>query len=347
VRPGPLSSFAAGATALLVLAGALVATPAGAASELRATVSFPSALSANVPLARVQFNQPVSAAELPHVTASPKLNVTWQQIGPNSVEAVTTSTLVPDNVYLLSVPTLVKCTTYCFTLRRVLHSVKVSSSELWLQELLAQLNYLPVSFVPAVTPSSPTAFVPGSFTWKFANLPSALRSQWRGGVETVIVTGAIKRFQDVHALATTGLVNGQFWRDLLRDVRVGHVDPNPYDYVYVSQSVPEKLTLYRNNKVIFTSPVNTGISAAPTESGTYPVYSRFESTTMKGTNPDGTTYNDPDIPWVSYFHGGDALHGFLRASYGWPQSLGCVEMPYADARIVYKYTPIGTLVTVS
>ena len=68
--------------------------------------------------------------------------------------------------------------------------------------------------------------------------------------------------------------------------------------------------------------------------------------TMKGVNPDGSHYSDPGVPWVSYFHGGDALHGFVRGSYGWPQSLGCVEMPPSNAATVYPYTPIGTLVTV-
>ena len=35
---------------------------------------------------------------------------------------------------------------------------------------------------------------------------------------------------------------------------------------------------------------------------------------MTGTNPNGTKYSDPDIPWVSYFNGGDAsarLHPLL------------------------------------
>ena len=56
--------------------------------------------------------------------------------------------------------------------------------------------------------------------------------------------------------------------------------------------------------------------------------------------------SDPHIPDVSYFIGGDALHGFTRASYGSPQSLGCVEMPYSMAAQVFPYTPIGTLVDV-
>ena len=69
-------------------------------------------------------------------------------------------------------------------------------------------------------------------------------------------------------------------------------------------------------------------------------------TTMSGTEPGGQKYSDPGIPWVSYFHGGDALHGYLRAQYGYPQSLGCVEMPYSSAETVFPLTPIGTLVTI-
>jgi hypothetical protein len=67
---------------------------------------------------------------------------------------------------------------------------------------------------------------------------------------------------------------------------------------------------------------------------------------MKGTNPDGSKYNDPNVPYASYFNGGDALHGFIRASYGYPQSNGCVEMAYANAALVWPLTPIGTLVTI-
>ena len=62
--------------------------------------------------------------------------------------------------------------------------------------------------------------------------------------------------------------------------------------------------------------------------------------------PTAAKYADPGVPWVSYFHGGDALHGFIRPGYGYPQSLGCVELPPSHAEVVYPYTPIGTLVTV-
>jgi lipoprotein-anchoring transpeptidase ErfK/SrfK len=76
------------------------------------------------------------------------------------------------------------------------------------------------------------------------------------------------------------------------------------------------------------------------------VYSHIAVGTMSGTNPDGTKYHDPGIPWISYFHGGDALHAFPRGSYGSPQSLGCVELQLDVAKQIWPSTPIGTLVTV-
>ena len=42
----------------------------------------------------------------------------------------------------------------------------------------------------------------------------------------------------------------------------------------------------------------------------------------------------------------EGIHAFNRASFGTPQSLGCVELPPAAATNVWPYTPIGTLVMV-
>src|SRR4029077_10934423 len=120
-----------------------------------------------------------------------------------------------------------------------------------------------------------------------------------------------------------------------------------YDWVDVSESRPEHATVWRDGAVAYTTLANTGISSAPTQPGTWPVYARYRTTTMKGTNPDGSHYSDPGVPWVSYFHGGDAIHGFNRASYGSAQSLGCVELPPSEAAKVFPYTSIGTLVTVT
>ena len=94
------------------------------------------------------------------------------------------------------------------------------------------------------------------------------------------------------------------------------------------------------------SPGNTGIASRPTQNGTFAVFEHISGGTMSGINPDGSHYNDPGIRWISYFNGGDAIHAFPRATFGTPQSLGCVELPLAAAAKVWPYTPIGTLVTI-
>ena len=80
--------------------------------------------------------------------------------------------------------------------------------------------------------------------------------------------------------------------------------------------------------------------------GTFPIFVRFAATTMTGINLDGTHYGDPGVPWVNYFNGGDAVHGYPRAGYGFPQSNGCVELPIPTAETVYGMLGLGDLVTV-
>jgi hypothetical protein len=115
----------------------------------------------------------------------------------------------------------------------------------------------------------------------------------------------------------------------------------------VSETLPETLTLWHNGRIILQTPINTGIPGRATNLGTYPVYLHLSSTTMSGVDPDGTRYSDPDVPWVNYFNGGDAVHGFIRPSYGQPQSLGCVEAPIPTAARIFPYVQVGTLVTIA
>ena len=215
-----------------------------------------------------------------------------------------------------------------------------------LQELLAMTGYLPLSF-SANGPAriSPLAARAGEFRWRFRPSP-ALAAGWEKGEFGVVTQGAVMTFEARHGLSADGVAGPLVWKALIADAHHGHWSHTGYSYAYVSETLPESITIYRNGRAIFRSPANTGIPQAPTQQGTWPVYLRFTSTTMKGINPDGSHYDDPGIPWVSYFHGGDAVHGFLRASYGSPQSLGCVELPYAEAQQAYGLMTYGTLVTV-
>ena len=187
----------------------------------------------------------------------------------------------------------------------------------------------------------------GSFSWRFPGIPSSLATSWQPGVDTVLVRGAVMSFESAHGLPVDGDAGPQVWAALLNAIAQRQVSSAPYDYIEVTTSSPETLSVWRVGKVIYQSLANTGIAEEPTAPGTYPVYLRYTSTTMSGYNPNGSHYDDPGVPYVAYFNGGDAVHGFLRAQYGYPQSLGCVELPYTNAAVVFNYDPIGTLVNVS
>ena len=159
--------------------------------------------------------------------------------------------------------------------------------------------------------------------------------------------GALIVFQSEHEIEATGTPEVATWKALLRAAEKHERDPSPYTFVTVTESLPETLEVHRDDHVVFSTPANTGVPGAETAQGIFPIYSRFVSTTMTGTDVDGTKYTVPDVPWVNYFNGGDAVHGYPRASYGFPQSNGCVELPIEAAAQVYPMLKIGDIVEVS
>ena len=245
------------------------------------------------------------------------------------------------------------------------HFAVTPASVLRLQQILAQLHYLPLNFTPAPGVRSPTTVagevatlgspLKGSFSWRWQSTPASLQAQWQPGSPTVMVKGALMAFmagtesssyngytaddETVNQLADAS------WKALLSAAAANQVDPGPYSYVYVSETLPETLSLWENGTTVLTSPTNTGIPGEPTALGTYPVYVRYTFNYMSGFNPDGSHYDDP-VYWINYFNGGDAVHGFVRASYGFPQSLGCVELPIPTAQAAFNRLAIGDLVTV-
>jgi peptidoglycan hydrolase-like protein with peptidoglycan-binding domain len=228
-------------------------------------------------------------------------------------------------------------------------------STLRLQQLLAQLGYLPLDWQPATNrgPASiraqlAAALTPpsGQFGWRYRHTPGELRALWQTGQASQITRGAVMLFEHTHGLAVDGFAGRKVWRALIGDALAGTRRDGGYSYVYVHRNLPQSLNLWHNGKRILSSPGNTGVPAAPTTLGTFPVFEHIPVGTMSGTNPDGSRYHDPGIRYISYFHGGDAIHAFNRSSFGTPQSLGCVELPLPAAAKVWPYTPIGTLVTI-
>ncbi|MGC9220419.1 MAG: L,D-transpeptidase family protein [Solirubrobacteraceae bacterium] len=243
-----------------------------------------------------------------------------------------------------------------------------------LEQMLAGLGYLPVRFHPSSTgsaASSPTASAAaagtsagdvtsvqaleaaavappaGTYSWRYPHTPDALKALWSPTQFTELTKGAVMAFENTQGLAVDGVPGPEVWKALINAV-VKHETYNfGYTFVMVSEKLPETIHVWHNGRIVVAGLANTGIPASPTATGTYAVYLHIPVGTMSGLNPDGTPYHDTGIPWISYFNGGDALHGFIRASYGFPQSLGCVEMPFSEAGLVYPYTPIGTIVHIT
>ncbi len=240
------------------------------------------------------------------------------------------------------------------TLRTLSWTVSAGSPRR-LEQLLAQLGYLPLNWHPSASPPQIASALarsalkppPGTLTWRYRT-PAPLRNLWESHAgRRVLLRGAVMAFESAHGLTPDGVAGPAVWRAILTAALSRKSSAFGYSYVYVSETIPETLTLWHNGRLILQTPVNTGITAAPTALGTYPVYLHLASTTMSGTNPNGTHYSDPGVPWVNYFNGGDAVHGFIRPGYGYPQSLGCVEAPIPTAAKIWPYVQVGTLVTVT
>ncbi len=355
-------AVAAVGTAVFVVRGPDQAAPSGAVTTTTTAPIPPLTVTATTPAASatgvdpgtsvsVTFSTPIAPTG-PMPTLSPAVAGSWVPTAPNVLTFEATAPLIPSTTETLTVPggpngiqgsrgqTMAAPSTTTFTV--------AAGSVVRLQQLLAQLNYLPVSFTPSTTvPASQLADpAQGTFAWRWTPQPW-LAPLWTQGTSNVLTKSAVMAFEDQHGLATDGIAGPQVWTALLQAAATNAADPAPYDYVYVTKTLPESATVFKNGVQVYSTPANTGVPGAVTQSGTFPVYLRYKVTTMSGTNPDGTKYHDTGIPWVSYFNGGDALHGFVRPGYGYPQSNGCVEMPPANAAVVWPMTPIGTPVTVS
>ena len=339
----------------------LSVSPAGGARHANGgapiTLTFSSALSPGTPLP----------------TLSPKIAGSWKVSGATATFTPAAGYL-PDTKVTLTIPAgMAAAATSASTLKKA-STVKFTTgsySTLGLQLILTQLGYLPLTWTPAATGSAgsipsdapaaggsgstpasmnevvSTAYAPpaGTFTFK-PGYPTQLTSQWKTGKDNMLDKGAIRAFQSVQGLTMDGVAGPDVWSHLLTAAAEGKVNPNGYTYAVASQNSPhETLKVWHDGKLILNTPANTGIPGANTADGTFPVYERLQSQIMKGTNPDGSKYAD-QVYWVAYFNGGDAVHYFDRPAYGYYQSLGCVELPWKQAKFIWSYLTYGTLVTV-
>jgi hypothetical protein len=315
----------------------------------------------------INFSAPV-AANSPDPVLQPSIPGTWSAQGDSMVfepsQAFSPNTKVtvdipagPAGVRAEGGGLLTTSVTANFT--------TASYSQLALAEALADQGYLPMTFSPmsdgatraealnqlGADPASDTAagqaYDPPAGTFTFdSGYPSMLAGMWTPDQANPLLRGAVMAFESEHNMTVDADLSAQFWKALFQAQARGQRNRNGYTYAIASQIAPETLTIWHNGHVVMRSLANTGIPDSPTVNGTFPVYEKFLFQIMRGVNPDGSSYADP-VSFVSYFNGGDAVHYFPRGSYGFQQSLGCVELPWNAAQQAYPYLTYGSLVTVT
>jgi peptidoglycan hydrolase-like protein with peptidoglycan-binding domain len=301
----------------------------------------------------VTLSAPPSASS-PTPTLHPAVAGTWAIVGDSEV-FTPVSTLLPCSTYTLTVWADTIATGHSRLGKRQTIGLKVACPKvIALQQALARLGYMGAKFHPLYTVHIPSgretrreaavnAFHPprGALVPDPSDAPAVQTGQLD---ETT--RGALTVYQSDHGLEATGEPNYVTWVSLLAAETDYRRDPISYTWVTVSESLPETLEVHVGDRVAFSTPANTGVPGAETAQGIFPIYSRLVSTTMSGEDVDGTKYKVEDVPWVNYFNGGDAVHGYPRESYGFPQSNGCVELPIEAAHTVYGMLQLGDIVDV-
>lgn len=322
-------------------------TPANGATAIAGTASLTFAFSTDI------------STKSAHPTITPATPGTWSVSG-HELRFTPTTPFVPLSSVTVTLPSGrsgVKGTDGAALASKVVEHFQVKNgSILRLQQLLSLLQYSPLAFKQVGTPIAPTdtpaqlaaLYQPerGSFAWRNAGWPRSLVTTWRPGVDTVFTRGLIMSFQADHGLIPNGSISASLWASLVKALADNTINTGGYNYAVANKTTPESLTVYHNGSVVVHSPANTGIALTPTPDGTFTVYERLRSQVMRGSNPDGSKYADL-VQYVAYFHKSDAVHYMPRAGYGIPQSLGCIELPYAQAAQAWPYLAYGTLVTVT
>ena len=196
-------------------------------------------------------------------------------------------------------------------------------------------------------------------------------------------SGIIQFERATHLLPFRQISRGRVSTALVTRLELGNIPNNPYPFQWVEvrkNHHPERLQLWQvpasTGKRVhwrgawkYHSVVNTGVLHS-TPDGTWPVYQRLADTTMHGTFPIPVSkakylslsdkqrghyhghlvywqkYVAPNVRFVNYFYNGRAIHFYPRKGYGWPQSAGCVEMPYKNAHHLFQLLHYGDLVSI-
>ncbi len=146
----------------------------------------------------------------------------------------------------------------------------------------------------------------------------------------------------------TNLKNGQSYQKSLTvsTAPLQIVDAKTYDKWIVVDVTNKYMEAYEKDQVVRKFLVSAGAPATPTVLGQYTIRAKVRRQDMRGLNVDGSSYFQPNVEFVNYFYGGQAIHGNYWRPLSWfgnvNSSHGCVGLPNPEAEWVYNWAPIGT-----
>lgn len=105
----------------------------------------------------------------------------------------------------------------------------------------------------------------------------------------------------------------------------------------------QKLYMLENGEVIDSWSISSGKRGNDTETGTYTINWKLSSQNMGREDTSVSPYYyQPNVKWVMYFNGDQALHGvYWHSNWGTRMSHGCVGMPEYRAKQIYDWAPQG------
>ncbi len=104
----------------------------------------------------------------------------------------------------------------------------------------------------------------------------------------------------------------------------------------------QQLYALEGDVVLQTFLVSTGTWQHPTVTGLFRIYVKYRSAHMSGPG-----YFLPNVPYVMYFYKDYGLHGtYWHNNFGTPMSHGCVNLRIEDAKWLYNWASIGTVVNI-
>ncbi len=198
---------------------------ATASFDLKTTIPAPGAqnVAPNTTIS-LTFSAPVSLRQAaPQL--SPDIAGKWVQTNATTLSYVLASPLIPSSQVVVTIPggahgLRSKDGATLSTSHSVAFGVAAGDT-LRLQQLLAQLNYLPVAFAPsgpAPTNADLAEDQAGSFSWRWPGLPSELTSQWTQGSANEITRAAVEAFETQNNIGVDGIAGPTVWTALINDV---------------------------------------------------------------------------------------------------------------------------------